>query len=135
MNAPRYIRWLLVGAIPVTLACVGVAQTPLPGPIPKARIERPVKEVVANTAPTTPSENEAAKEALEKIVTPKRKIEGPVKEAVANAAPTPAVDNPTVDTGKVKWHKTLEDAQAAAKKSNKPVLLFQMMGYLDKKFC
>jgi hypothetical protein len=60
-------------------------------------------------------------------------VELPVKEAVAKA--TPAAENPTVDTGKVKWHKTVEDAQAAAKKSNKPVLLFQMMGYLDKKFC
>lgn len=65
----------------------------------------------------------------------KGRIERPVKEAVAKSDPTPPADNPTVDTGKVKWHKTLEDAQAAAKKSHKPVLLFQMMGYLDKKFC
>ncbi len=66
---------------------------------------------------------------------PKRLIERPVKDAVAKSAPTPLAENPTVDAGKVKWHKTLDDAQAAAKKSNKPVLLFQMMGYLDKKFC
>lgn len=101
MNARRITRWLLVGAIPVVLACVGVAQTPPPPG--KGRIERPVKEVVANAVPAPPA-----------VV---------------------AADNPTVDTGKVKWHKTLDDAQAAAKKSGKPVLLFQMMGYLDKKFC
>jgi hypothetical protein len=134
MKLARFPRWLLVGAIPAALACVGVAQPP-PGPIPKGRIERPLKEVVANTAPATPNETAATKEALQQVVTPKRRVESPVKETVANAAPTPAAENPTVDTGKVKWHKTLDDAQAAAKKSNKPVLLFQMMGYLDKKFC
>jgi hypothetical protein len=71
----------------------------------------------------------------------KRLVETPTKEAVAKSAPAPAAssptraDNPTVETGLVKWHNTLEDAQAAAKTSGKPVLLFQMMGYLDKKFC
>ena len=43
-------------------------------------------------------------------------------------------DNPTVEPGKVKWHKSLADAQAAAEKSGKPVLLFQMMGRLDQQF-
>jgi hypothetical protein len=43
--------------------------------------------------------------------------------------------NPTVEPGKVKWHKTLADAQAASEKSGKPVLLFHMMGQLDKQFC
>lgn len=126
MSATRYTRWLLTGAVAVALVGVGVAQTPPPRP--KALIERPVKDVVANTTPTAEE-----KALLEKLVTPKRKIETPVKDAVANTTPT--AENPTVDTGKVKWHKTLDDAQAAAKKSNKPVLLFQMMGYLDKKFC
>ena len=61
-------------------------------------------------------------------------VELPTKTAVASSTPA-AADNPTVETGLVKWHKSLDDAQAAAKKSHKPVLLFQMMGYLDKKFC
>jgi len=70
----------------------------------------------------------------------KRVIEAPPKAVVAATAAVPvppaaAFDNPTVEAGKVKWHATLADAQAAAKKSGKPVLLFQMMGYLDKKFC
>ena len=46
-----------------------------------------------------------------------------------------AAKNPTVEPGKVKWHKSLADAQAAAQKSGKPVLLFHMMGQLDKQFC
>ena len=159
MNAARFTRWLLVGAVPVALTCVGVAQTPQP--IPKARIERPVKEVVANTAPastpataprptTKPTETpvdqgdrRVAEALLKQFITPKGRIERPAKAVVANAAPVPTpapapaatADNPTVEPGKVKWHATLEDAQAAAKKSGKPVLLFQMMGYLDKKFC
>jgi hypothetical protein len=43
--------------------------------------------------------------------------------------------NPTVEPGKVKWHKSLAEAQAASEKSGKPVLLFHMMGQLDKQFC
>lgn len=66
-------------------------------------------------------------------------IEAPPKALVANSAPAPTApaspENPTVSTGLVKWHATVEDAMKAAQKSRKPVLLFQMMGYLDKKFC
>lgn len=43
--------------------------------------------------------------------------------------------NPIVEPGKVHWHKTTEAALAAAKVSNKPVLVFQMMGQLDHQFC
>ena len=70
----------------------------------------------------------------------KRVIEAPPKAVVAATAPVPvppaaSIHNPTVEAGKVKWHATLAEAQAAAKKSGKPVLIYQMMGYLDKKFC
>ena len=44
-------------------------------------------------------------------------------------------DNPTVAPGLVKWHKSVAEAQAAARVSGKPVLLFHMMGQLDKQFC
>jgi hypothetical protein len=105
MTTLRIARWILAGAVPVALACIGTAAEPPQGPIPKGRIEQPLKNVVAQAAPAT------------------------APAVVASA------DNPTVEAGLVKWHKTVEDAQAAAKKSGKPVLLFQMMGYLDKKFC
>ena len=36
--------------------------------------------------------------------------------------------NPTVAPGLVKWHPTFAEAQAAARQSGKPVLLFHMMG-------
>ena len=64
----------------------------------------------------------------------KRLVERPTKNLVANAAPTAPV-NPTVAPGLVKWHPSLADACTAAKKSGKPVLVFHMMGQLDKQFC
>jgi hypothetical protein len=53
------------------------------------------------------------------------------------AAPAPAADivNPKVQPGKVHWHADREAACRAARKSGKPVLLFQMMGKLDDRFC
>jgi hypothetical protein len=69
----------------------------------------------------------------------KRLVELPTKNLVANATPAASttVDaaNPTVAAGLVKWHPSLADACAAAKKSGKPVLVFHMMGQLDKQFC
>ncbi len=43
--------------------------------------------------------------------------------------------NPKVQPGKVNWHLSWEKACDAAKKSKKPVLLFEMMGKLDDQFC
>jgi len=72
---------------------------------------------------------------------PKYIIEMPAKELLANQTVAAALlnaekfVNPKVEPGKVRWHKTFADACAAAKKSGKPVLLFQMMGKLDERFC
>jgi len=43
--------------------------------------------------------------------------------------------NPKVEPGKVRWHADFAAACAAAEQSGKPVLLFQMMGKLDDRFC
>ena len=40
-----------------------------------------------------------------------------------------------VAPGKVVWHANYKQALAAAKKSGKPVLHFQLMGKLDDEFC
>jgi hypothetical protein len=70
----------------------------------------------------------------------KRDIETPTERVVADrsagvpAAAEPFV-NPRVQPGKVRWHADLAEACKAASKSGKPVLLFQMMGRLDEKFC
>jgi hypothetical protein len=68
-------------------------------------------------------------------------IEQPAERLLATrtgpftSPPAPEFINPTVEPGKVRWHKTFADACRAAKKSGKPVLLFQMMGRLDERFC
>ena len=49
------------------------------------------------------------------------------------AAKRPA--NPKVEPGRVRWHGDFAAACDAARKSGKPVLLFQMMGKLDEQFC
>lgn len=73
---------------------------------------------------------------------PKSFIEGPTKRLLARQTSVAArvvaqlaLVNPKVEPGKVRWHKTFADACAAARKSGKPVLLFQMMGKLDERFC
>jgi hypothetical protein len=53
----------------------------------------------------------------------------------ATAATVAVEENPTVRPGLVKWHPSVADARAAALKSGKPVLVFHMMGQLDKQFC
>lgn len=58
----------------------------------------------------------------------------PAPHAIAPAAAAKE-ENPKVAPGLVKWHTSFADAQAASQKSRKPVLLFHMMGQLDKQFC
>ncbi len=43
--------------------------------------------------------------------------------------------NPKVQPGVVHWHPSMRAACDAARKSGKPVLVFQMMGKLDDQFC
>jgi hypothetical protein len=66
-------------------------------------------------------------------------VERPTRRLVAqNSAALPtagATTNPKVEPGLVKWHPTYAEACAASRRSGKPVLLFQMMGKLDEKFC
>ena len=61
---------------------------------------------------------------------------------IATSQPAPSVqpassieDNPQVPPGLVRWHPSFADAQTAAQRSGKPVLLFHMMGHLDRQFC
>ncbi len=83
-------------------------------------------------------------------VTPKRnppsdpskvRVESPTEKMLAGrtdpstSGTNPQFINPKVEPGKVRWHKTFAAACRAAKQSGKPVLLFQMMGKLDERFC
>jgi hypothetical protein len=62
-------------------------------------------------------------------------IEIPTKKLVARSDAAPGDANPRVEAGKVRWHADFETACQAAAKSNKPVLVFHMMGRLDERFC
>jgi hypothetical protein len=55
--------------------------------------------------------------------------------AAPRARPAAKPANPKVQPGKVRWHADFTAACRAAAKSGKPVLLFQMMGKLDERFC
>ena len=61
-------------------------------------------------------------------------IASPVAPPPRTVAPAEA-DNPRVEPGAVRWHATFADAQAAAEKSGRPVLLFHLMVRLDRQFC
>jgi hypothetical protein len=56
-------------------------------------------------------------------------------DASPQAARPADSDNPKVEPGKVRWHASFDDAQRAAGRSGKPVLLFHLMGRLDRQFC
>jgi hypothetical protein len=71
-------------------------------------------------------------------VTKEAAIEPAARNVVAaarSAGIASGADNPQVQPGLVHWHPSFADACAKAKKSGKPVLLFQMMGRLDQQFC
>jgi hypothetical protein len=104
------------------------------------RIEPPVERIVRESA-TVP--RNAGKPV---VVDPgKGKIEFPTKSVLPRSGPPDvsresprAVDdttNPTVKAGLVQWHPSFAKACEAAKVSGKAVLLFHMMGQLDKQFC
>lgn len=70
---------------------------------------------------------------VEYLAKPARGVEEQSTEVSADRrAP---IENPKVQPGKVSWHAGFADACAASNKSGKPVLLFQMMGKLDERFC
>jgi hypothetical protein len=63
---------------------------------------------------------------------------GDIRSVSPQSSPIPAVTetaNPQVRPGRVRWHADFSAACAAGRSSGKPVLLFQMLGRLDQKFC
>ena len=129
-----------------------------------AVIEAPVKSILASATPITekrPSNSNTASQDVTKmdIESPAKRIvvansdqprdfrkdtiEVPLKELLAtvdelNKRETvrPAkAKNPKVAAGKVDWHPDFAAALLASRKSGKPVMLFQLMGNLDDRFC
>jgi hypothetical protein len=112
----------------LSLPCLG--QQPNADQTKRLVVERPAAKVVADASTVSkPAMPDGGK----------RVIEMPVKKAMASLAPGSAPlkseVNPTVKPGEIRWHPSFAAAREAAKKSGKPVLLFHMMGQLDKQFC
>lgn len=69
----------------------------------------------------------------------KELVEAPVEAVLrsdrADASPPGAAENPPIAPGKVTWHADFAAACEASRGSGKPVLLFHMLGRLDRVFC
>jgi hypothetical protein len=96
----------------------------------------------SSAADKTPNAPAGPGKAVPAFDRPKNFIEGPTQRLLARQTSVETIRaanqrfvNPKVEAGKVRWHRTFADACAAARKSGKPVLLFQMMGKLDERFC
>lgn len=115
-------RWVLstLCALSLFIPAHQAAEPPAEKPedITKKRAEGPIKRIVAAPAKSA-----------------KQDIESPVEALLATRAAAAATENPKVEPGKVQWHADFATACTASAKSGKPVLLFQMMGKLDDKFC
>jgi hypothetical protein len=125
-------KWLLVLAfVTVTESNAFGQQKPATaGYMTKFVIEKPAEKIVANNTAGVPAAD----------ITKTVRIEKPTSAILAhNTAGVTATGkefvNPKVEAGRVHWHPSLAVACEAAKKSGKPVFLFQMMGKLDDQFC
>ncbi len=92
------------------------------GDLSKRAAEFPIKRLMRQSETQTPSKPMTA-----------------IPVRTLNGAPTPVPASKgrleKVEPGKVRWHKAIQTAMDASKQSGKPVLLFQMMGRLDDRFC
>jgi hypothetical protein len=143
--APAPVPVLDGGKYRATPPAPPVVASPPTGPQFRG-IEAPVKDVLATTSTPAPS-TDIVKTGV--ISSPQLVESGPGPAAGPTAGSgksegikgsarpdTPAsFVNPKVEPGKVRWHKSFDEARAASAKSGKPVLLFQMMGKLDDEFC
>ena len=133
----------IVKAIPKAIAIA------IPKAIPKGRAIAPLSELLDPKSLVLRLPYDVGKASSPNADRSKLKIEAPLKLQVA---PVPVAyfkddekqadgsktvvesDNPRVKPGKVSWHKDFETACIASEISDKPVLHFQLLGQLDKRF-
>ena len=65
----------------------------------------------------------------------KRMVEQPIKRALSPRKAAFVRPGGRVAPGRVVWHGDFKAAVAAAAKSKRPVMLFQLLGRLDDEFC
>ena len=81
--------------------------------------------LLATTATAQQRHADIGKRAVEQPI--KRSLRGPKAPAAGHGAP--------VAPGRVAWHRDFRTARTAARRSKKPVMLFQLLGRLDDRFC
>lgn len=138
-----------LASLPVSAQGVPAYAGPQGRPFPdmsKSRIESPVKGLLK---PYREVSSDRSNTMTYGPIAPRRLT--PIAPVVAQAKPVlakPAAQPKTlgstkdkpqqsekVEPGKVRWHKAIQTAMDASRQSGKPVLLFQMMGRLDDRFC
>ncbi|MBC8352652.1 MAG: hypothetical protein H8E66_11720 [Planctomycetes bacterium] len=99
----------------------------------KGRIETPLKVVVAEQAADVRKSVDARKFVIESSV---KSLVG--KETTGDEPPSEELgegkENSRVQPGLVRWHPDWEHAKLAGAQSGKPILLFQLLGQLDREF-
>jgi hypothetical protein len=127
------LSWI-VGIGVVGLAVLLLARAFVVGQPPKPPTPKPATNLVAAPAPNVPNVINMRDFTKSIIEVPAEKVLA-ARTVPAATPPGDTFVNPKVEPGKVRWHKDFDTACAAAKQSGKPVLLFQMMGKLDDRFC
>ena len=100
----------------------------------KSVVETPLKTLLAGANDQAPA---IASHADAPIAAPRPVVEAVNREpaaATASSANSGTGENPTVEPGDVRWHEDFDQARSAANTSQRPVLLFQMIGRLDQRF-
>ena len=148
----RLYRKMTLNSRFLGLAAVAMLTLPSLGQQPPAKlrpdrtkseeIEPPAARIVRDsvTVPAAPNPPARVPDGGKRVIeSPTKTVlaSSSVEAAVRNARETSAAAaaNPTVKPGDVKWHASFAKACEASKTSGKPVLLFHMMGHLDKQFC
>lgn len=97
----------------------------------KSRIELPVKGLIGDLRMPVASDSRAKGIEISKAPASRNSARSLDSQKPA-LKPAPSQK---VEPGKVRWHKAIQTAMDASAQSGKPVLLFQMMGRLDDRFC
>ena len=109
-----------------TLAALGQDRSPLSAPAPAPLPESSSYRAQTGLAHEGPGSKYVIEQPTKQLL---------AKETASSPPAESAFVNPKVQPGLVTWHATFADACQAARRSGKPVLLFQMMGKLDDQFC
>lgn len=102
-----------------------------PAPMLKGAVEEPLKRLISTRSTAVITENSLS------VAAPSYSSQriGITPSEVKNSSPEKRLEGKRVQPGLVNWIPDFKTAFQKAKKSKKPVLVFQMIGRLDDEFC